>query len=164
MARKPRRKGDTRAQFAAHVGLTPQRVGQLIAENVVPTFEDGSIDRDAGRLSYIDRLRTDAGRSDSARRVQDVRADMLRFKLEREKGEWARMDELNEVIGEILMTFRSELVGLPAGVTRDLNLRREIESYLNGSLDRLRKRFKELEDACRSGRLILDDEGDDAED
>jgi hypothetical protein len=156
MARKPRRKGATRAEFAAHVGLTQQRVGQLIAENVIPLHDDGSIDRDAGRLAYIDRLRTDAGRSDSARRVQDVRAEVLKFKLEKERNEWVRVEEINVVVGEILMAFRNELIGLPAGVTRDLDQRRVIESYVGDMLGRLRKRFEALEEAAKSGRPLDD--------
>lgn len=154
MARK--RKGATRTEFAAHVGLTPQRVGQMIAEKTIPLRDDGSIDLDGARLAYIDALRSGVGRSDSAQRVQDVRAEMLRFKLERERGEWARMDEVNENIGLILSVFRAELCGLPAAASRDLAVRAEIEKYLNWSIGRLRTKFEAM---SKGDFAALDDDG-----
>ena len=63
----------------------------MIAEKTIPLHDDGSIDTDGARLAYIDALRSGVGRSDSAQRVQDVRAEVLKFQLERQRGEWMRV-------------------------------------------------------------------------
>jgi hypothetical protein len=160
MATKPKRKGATRAEFAAHVSLTPQRVGQMIAEKTIPLHADGSIDLDGARLAYIDGLRSGLGRSDSAQRVQDMRAETLKFKLEQERGEWMRLEHVVEDIGLILGEFRAELAGLPAASSRDLDVRAAIELNLYGSLERLRSKF----DTIARGGSPCDDGGDDVED
>ncbi|MDA9465333.1 hypothetical protein [Bradyrhizobium sp. CCBAU 53415] len=160
MSRKPRRKGATRAEFAAHVGLTVQRVGQMIAGGLVPLHEDGSIDQDAARLAYIDGLRSGVGRSDSAQRVNDIRAEALKFRLERERGEWLRKKEVTEEFNFVFQEMVAALRGLPAAATRDLETRKSIESYLGFACDRFRARMSEV----ANGGLPEDDsEEDDGE-
>ncbi|MBR0907019.1 hypothetical protein [Bradyrhizobium liaoningense] len=142
MARK--RKGATRAEFAAHVGLTPQRVGQMIAEKMIPLRDDGSIDLDGARLAYIDSLRSGVGRSDSAQRVQDIRAEMLKFKLQKERGEWMRTKQVKEDFELIYQELCASLIGLPAASTRDLGVRKDIEENLGFACERFKARLSSV--------------------
>ncbi|WP_156438756.1 hypothetical protein [Bradyrhizobium valentinum] len=131
--------------------LTSNLAGRLLmisAERVRQLAKEGWIEK-AGKdqfylvdvvQGYI-RFRNDSERratkSASASRVSDARAREVELRIaERER----RLVELSEMIAlsdQLVGMFRAELSGLPARVTRDLQIRRTIETAINDILDRI---------------------------
>jgi phage terminase Nu1 subunit (DNA packaging protein) len=70
-------------------------------------------------------------------RIQDARSREVELKNAQREGKLIELDEVIEVVEEIVGTFRLQLSGLPARVTRDLQLRRTIETAVNDILDHI---------------------------
>lgn len=104
-----------------------------------------------------------SSQTEERKRLEAARARGEELRIAREENRLVEMEEVEAVFADILGTFRSELSGLPAASTRDLQVRSEIEKHLNGAVDRCRERFEKASDALRSGREVsLDAEEADA--
>jgi phage terminase Nu1 subunit (DNA packaging protein) len=151
----------TTAALAKHVDLSPKRIRQLVEEKVLPRRPDGNFDLDTCRLRYIKYLRDEGRRvskTAAASRTQELRGDEIELRLARERGKLIEFEEVELFITDITAALSAELSGVPAGCTRDLDLRKTIQEKQDAAIDRCRRRFEEASEALRAGREIFDDD------
>jgi hypothetical protein len=152
--------------LARHLGVSSQWIGKLVKAGVLVKLPDGTFDLDKSRLRYIRHL-LDKGRrsdkSDAAARAQEARARQLELRLRKEEGELIELSAVEEVIGDIVAVFNSELIGVPAACSRDIELRNKIEDRINGAITGCQRRFDQAIAALSRGEDPLGaDEADDA--
>jgi phage terminase Nu1 subunit (DNA packaging protein) len=90
-----------------------------------------------GYIRFRDDEDRRANRSAATSRIQDARSREVELKNAQREGRLIELDEAIEAVEEIMGLMRQQLAGLPARVTRDLQLRRTIETAVNDNLDRL---------------------------
>ena len=130
--------------LAAHLDLKRTRIRQLVAEGVLRRRSDGTFDVDSSRVAYIRWLRSDerrASKSASASRVQDARARQIELENARRDGQLCETAEAIAFVDEVLGPLKGELQGFAARVTRDLELRKKIETEIFGILARASERW-----------------------
>lgn len=152
-----KRKGASANQCGTHLDLSRVRIVQLVNEGALPRNDDGSFDLDACRVAYIRYLRSEdrrGAKSVTASRVQEARAKEIELRTAREEARLVPLESVQAAVADILGTYRYELTGVPAAVTRDLAFRAEIEKQLNDAIDRCRQRFDQVGDALRAGREV----------
>jgi hypothetical protein len=132
--------------FAAFADYTPTYIRQLQREGSLPRGGRNQIPFVAGVRALIRFLRDSERRSSKTAadsRVRDARAREIELRnLENEK-RLCEVEDVNGLVDEMVGTFRSELAGLSARVTRDLQFRRTIDQALNDILRRIADAFNE---------------------
>jgi phage terminase Nu1 subunit (DNA packaging protein) len=120
--------------------LTRQRLDQLAAEGWIARHSAGrwrTVDLVQGYIRFM----RDEGRRQNVKaadsRVRDARARDIEIRNAERLGRLVSVEELDAIIDEVCGAFRSELSGLPARVTRDLQMRRVIETEVHGVLARI---------------------------
>lgn len=102
---------------------------------------------------YIKWLKDEGRRSSksaAASRVQDLKAEALELQMAERRRELIPVDDADAVFAFIAATVRDEISGLPGRVTRDRDLRADLEREVHGSLDRLSRRFE------KAGRALVE--------
>jgi hypothetical protein len=136
----------TVTEFAAFADYTATYIRQLQREGSLPRGGRGMIPFIAGVRALIRFLRDSERRSSKSAadsRVRDARAREIELRnLENEK-RLCETEDVNGLVDEMVGTFRAELAGLSARVTRDLLFRRTIDQALNDILQRLADTFNE---------------------
>lgn len=114
--------------------IGPERIRQLSKAGYIPIPKRGFTTIVGAVQGYIRFLKEDARketRSAAASRAVDARADEIQLKIAERKRELIPREDailaMDLVVGEVNKVF----TGLPARITRDLRLRREIEAKLN---------------------------------
>jgi len=118
--------------LAGWLGISRQRIDQLIASGTIPR---GSDLKSAIKAAYQHQARQAAGREGSAAasaaRTASLRAgaelkDMQRRaaeqRLKRESGEWVEATAFNSIVTKIHSRFRTAALALPKQIGRDLHL------------------------------------------
>jgi phage terminase Nu1 subunit (DNA packaging protein) len=150
------------ANLAKHLDLTIQRIGQMVEEGILSRSKDGKFDLDRCRVRYIRYLRDEGRRvvpSDSRERAQAAKTELLELRTAKERGDLILFADIEEIFADVLGTWRSELSGVPAAVTRDLGLRTTIEEQVNNAAERAQRRFDAASSALRAGVEVgLEDE------
>jgi uncharacterized coiled-coil protein SlyX len=120
--------------------VSPERVRQLSKEGWIEKQGRDQfylVDVVQGYIRFRNDSERRATKSVAANRVSDARAREVELRIaERER----RLVELSEMIAladKLVGMFRAEMSGLPARVTRDLQIRRTIETAINDILDRI---------------------------
>jgi hypothetical protein len=98
--------------------------------------------RDEGRRST---------KSASDSRVAAARAREIELRTARRAGELCETEEALACVDEIFGMLRADLSGLPAMVTRDLNVRRDIERGVNDILNRTAARLEAQAESLQAG-------------
>jgi phage terminase Nu1 subunit (DNA packaging protein) len=131
---------------ARHLDLSRQRVDQLAQQGVFQRDRDGRYDLDRCRIAYIHRLRDNAegATSEQQVRLQEARAAQIELRNLRESGELVDAAAVEEELHDILGTLRTDLSGVPAGATRDLQLRKVIEQLINDAIDSARAKIEQM--------------------
>ncbi|MGF3026702.1 hypothetical protein ACQVP2_28270 [Methylobacterium aquaticum] len=137
--------GVTAVALAAHLDLTKQRIGQLADEGVLPRLADGSYDLEASRLAYIRWLRSEdrkAVQTAANDRLNSARVEQLELRNEREREALLRhaRTEALALIDEFAGPLRSDLLSIPARLTNDLVLRRQLEGQIEEAFGAASKR------------------------
>lgn len=139
------------AEAAALLMLTPRRVQQLAAEGHVPRGERGRYPLKGLVHGYLRFLQEEARRTQRGSEESELR----RLRLKQLERRMAREDRLvvllaecEACVDEVIGMLRSDLDGLPARATRDLDLRRKIEAAIDGILGDASRRL-----AKAAGRL-----------
>ena len=143
------------------IGFSPTMLRKLENQDFVERLASGKFDGGAALLGYIRWLKDDARRNnktEGAKRKEAAQA--LKVEIDNAKAlhELVDFDTIELSFSEIFTLLRSEFDALPAGVTRDLDLRAAMETYINGVFDRCRSRFEAEVKALQSGRPMLDGE------
>jgi phage terminase Nu1 subunit (DNA packaging protein) len=155
------------ADLARVLGVTERRVQQLENVGVLRHTEHGEWDLAESVQAYLQhRLkakRTPAARGKAEERLKEAKASREVLKLAVEEGRLIDVDEALAIIDEIVGTFRADLTGIPARLTRDMTWREKIETEIDGALCRCADLFAERAEAMRArGHIVATAEADDA--
>lgn len=110
-----------------------------------------------GYITYLRDENRKTSKSAAASRVQDERAEEIRLRNAERKGtliEQAQAEAVR-VIDEIAGPLRSDLMAIPAQVTKDLALRRKIEERIDGAFGAASKRADAAATRIRSAGAAL---------
>jgi hypothetical protein len=123
-------------------------VAQFVKDGTFQPLPNGRLDLDDCRRAYIEWLRADVrsgSKSAADDRLRELRADDLEQRMEqRSKAMVAEAEaEAMSVIDVCIGGFRADLTAIPARVTSDLALRRQIEDAINDVLNAAAKRSAE---------------------
>lgn len=147
-------KGVTATALGLHLGMKRQSVSELAERGVLSALADGSFDLDASRLTYIAHLRGEQRhntKSASASRVQDARAREIELRTAERDRRLIDTDEAIAALDEIVGPMKADLAGVGPRVTRDIDLRRRIESEHDVIFSRTAARLAERASALRKG-------------
>jgi hypothetical protein len=135
----------TTAGMAKLLGFSRQNLEKIAAAGwvrpsspncwpVIETFQGVlKYARDEGRRST---------KSASESRVAAARAKEIELRTARRAGELCETEEALAFVDDVLGTLKADLMALPAMVTRDLKIRRDIEKGVNDILNRTSARLE----------------------
>jgi hypothetical protein len=148
----------TQGQLGQLLGTSQQRISQLLKEGTFSALKSGKLDPFVAVPAYCRAIRKvpDAGMT----KIRDLRAEALKFQLERERGEWMRSRQVGEEFDFIYAELCAALIGLPAASTRDLGVRKAIERNLGFACERFKAKLNEV---ANGGLEETDDAGGDVD-
>jgi len=114
-------------------------VRDLSKKGYIPSPIKGRVPLDAAVSGYIKWLKAEDRRSSktaSASKLQELRAQEISLRIAEKTRELIPMDDAVGSIDLIFGTLKSELIGIPARVSRDLLWRKKIEIELDEALNR----------------------------
>lgn len=144
--------------------VTDQWLRTLASRGYIPKAVKGKYPLVAVVQGYIRFLK------DEERRTSKVQADSglkaarqreVELRIAEKEGRLVDMDDVEAFFSFSLAMFRAGLGGVPADVTRDLELRVKMERAISGQISKFESRYREAREALQSGR---DPIGDTAED
>jgi hypothetical protein len=135
-------------QKAGHIPRGPRGKVSLV----------GAVQGYIGFLKQEER-RTSKSAADS--RVRDARATEIEQRIAERDRRLIPVEEAEAAVDSLAATVRSEFTGLPARAFRDLALRRQLETEVNGSFERVAEKLSALGGALRKGGVIPAADGDD---
>ena len=144
----------TVAQAMSLLMLSDEWLRQLAKKGYVPKAEKGLLPLVGTVQGYIRWLKDDErakSKTAAASAVQQARAREIELRIARESGKLVELEDAEAAFAEILGAFRSELVGVPAASTRDLELREIIDTRINDAVARARDRFRQRIETLRAG-------------
>lgn len=84
-------------------------------------------------------------------RVRDARAKEIELRIAERERELISVEDAKGEFSQLLAMVRAEMVGLPARVTRDMDLRRVIEKEVDDSLSRMADRADKASAVLEAG-------------
>jgi phage terminase Nu1 subunit (DNA packaging protein) len=141
-------------------------VQQLAAEDVIPRTKDG-FRLGEGVQAYTNWLKEAQKRTSPSvarDRVLAARAEQLEMANRERAHKLLDTEEAIAFLDEIIGTFRTELGGLPARLTRDLARRGEIEREVDRLCGRISDLFAKRETELRSTGAVSVPSQDEVED
>ena len=146
--------------------VTPHWVRRLTNEGWIPRPARNRYRIAESVQGYIRFLRDEqrrASKSASASRVQDARAREIELRTAREENRLIETEEAIGFVDEALGLLKAGMAGVPASVTRDLDLRATIGAALDEQFRRAADHFQQAAAALRSGgTTVAADPEDDA--
>ena len=147
------------------LGLTGRRVRQLTEEGVMAKNGRGKYPVLASIKAYIKWLQAAQQRnapSDAREAVLHERARSLRLQNDEREHRLVDTEEVLAVLDEIVGTYRTELDGLPARLTRDLEDRKHIAEVVDAISNRVCDKFEQRATELRAnGSIAVPVEADD---
>lgn len=156
MGQKPRAKSGTISTAGACqlLMLSRQRLDQLVQEGWIQRHVPGrwvSIDLVQGYIRFMRDEARRTSKSAAGSRVHDARAREIEIRVAEQIGKLVVVEEFDAMVDGIVGTFRAELSGLPARVTRDIVQRRSIEREIHGLLERVADTAAAISDRLEKG-------------
>ncbi|MCW5693083.1 MAG: hypothetical protein KIT48_12030 [Pseudolabrys sp.] len=142
-------------ELALECDISKQRTSQLEAEGVFVRNSAGRFERRRNVIAYIRRVRDESresSRSPEAKRFLAAKAQAAELRNAATEGELIPIATVAEAVEEMVSAFRSELSGVPAASSRDLDVRASIEGHLNAAIERCRQRLEKLAPDIAAGR------------
>lgn len=130
----------TTNEAAALLGLGPERVRQLAKHGHIRKIGPDRYQRDEVVRGYLEFLRDEERRSSKTAaesRVRDARAAEIELRVAERRGALIAVDDAVAVLDVVVSAANSELLGLPARITRERQLRRKVEQECDGARQRL---------------------------
>jgi len=140
-------------QAARLLMVSAERVRQLVKAGYIPRAEKGRVLLVAAVQGYIKFLKEEERRTSKSAadsRVRDARAAEIELRIAEKNRQLVPIEDATTALDMVLASVREEFVGLPARVTRDLDLRRTLEADVNGAFERIAKSL------ASSGRLLAE--------
>ncbi len=134
--------------------VSPERVRQLIKMGYVSRPRPGRTTIVSAVQGYIRFLKDEDRKTTKTAadtRVRDARAAEIELRVAIQKRQMIPVDDATTALDILVGKVREEITGLPARVTRDIKLRRQIEAEVNGSQVRLSKALDALSEFAREG-------------
>ncbi len=141
------------------LGVTPQWIAKLEKEGFAQRGEDKLFDVVETLLGYIRWLKDPARRTTKTEGAKALEAEKLRrMKIDTAKvvGELVDFDLVETFFAESMTELRNAFGGIPAGLSRDPEMRDVLEKRLNAGFDQYRAAFEAMATAVREGRPALD--------
>jgi phage terminase Nu1 subunit (DNA packaging protein) len=132
--------------LAKLMGVTPARVHQLEREGIIVKLgrdQYDALDCLPRFIAYVREENKRNTKGEAAKKVHDVKAREIEIRIAKEEGRLIDLEDVEAVMSETYGAFRSEMDGLPAAFTRDLDQREKLERLIHGSFDRVRRRLDE---------------------
>jgi hypothetical protein len=139
MAREPAAGTIAAADAAELLMIDKRQVQRLAKEGFYPPSVRGRYQTVLLVRGYIRSLkesRKEDTRISAENRVRDARARDFEVRTARAARELAPIAELEAVLDEVVGELRAELIGLGSEITRDLDLRRKIDSAVDAKFTR----------------------------
>lgn len=149
---------------AERAGLSDQMIRNIIAAGHIKRLPSGNlslIDALAGVAAYYRDESRRSTKIDAERSLKEARQREIEIRIAREENRLIEVEQAIDAVDEVIGAVRSELDGLAARVTRDLELRSLIETEINGVFSRAEKRFIERASDLRAGRDPVQAEAED---
>lgn len=151
----------TVAQAAALCGRSPSWVKQLRSEGFIPTGRGRArlCDVIAGVVAYYEDRLKDGTKSAAANRATEARTREIELRTAERARRLIPIEDSLAIHAELAQRVRTEFSGLPARITRDVELRRKMEVEIDGIFSRLAERTRQRGEDLRTGRVDVDDLG-----
>jgi phage terminase Nu1 subunit (DNA packaging protein) len=108
--------------FARMMGVSHQRISQLVKKGVIPINAKGKIDGEAARKIMDDRRKLDDALpmsktlSDARIRVESIRAEMLELEFRQKRGELIEREKVMHMVTGIIAIAKTKLLSIPTKV------------------------------------------------
>lgn len=142
------RSGSISVDVAARLlRVSRRRFFQLVSDGWIskdPAGEYTIVGVVHGALDYRDDQLKRAQKNEADNRLRDARAREIELRTARQEGELVPIDEANAIMHQIVGRMVSLLASVPARVTRDVRLRRQIEDAIDEVRSQLSKELVKL--------------------
>lgn len=126
------------------LGITGRRVRQLVSETVISKSGRGQYPVASAITAYVKWVQESRERvtpSEARERVLAARAEQIEMANKQTAHALIDTEGAIAAVDEVVGAYRTELAGLPARLTRDLDKRDEIEREIDGLLGRVTSIF-----------------------
>lgn len=167
MSNKSELPGTITVEAAADLlGVSSRRVQQLAGDGYIHKAERGTYVLKSvvqGYVRFLKEEREGDQQNAAKNRITDAKTKAIEIRNAREDHTLIELSEAEAVIDEIASMLKLGVEGVPATVTRDLPMRRKIESALNDVFAKVSARIAETFAAlAASGEAMAADAEDDA--
>jgi hypothetical protein len=135
---------------ARHLFLSPARVRELESEGVFQRI-DGKLEINDSRRRYIEHLRQRRPKSPADEKWREERARQLALQNAIRSRYLIPLDDAMEATETTIGFMISELCGMPARITRDLELRRRMDHDIFEMRQRITDKLREAANALEEG-------------
>ena len=129
------------ADFAALAGRSKRRIEQLAAGGVLPKIERGKLPMPAAMHALLAHIEAGAERAAERQargdRVREARAREIELRISEREGKLIAFTEACEIMDALAAADRAGFAGLAAKITRDVPLRRKIQSAVDDAQARV---------------------------
>ncbi|WP_246175655.1 hypothetical protein [Bradyrhizobium paxllaeri] len=149
----------TTPEAAALCGISRQRLETFVKEGAVTRKAPNSYALGELVPQVMARLRADrrsSSQSQADNRVRQARAAQIELATAMKARELIPLTDAAAAIDAICGVVRTEAAGIAPRCTRDVGLRRTIETEVNDSLTRIARRQRQIGHALRQGRDLVD--------
>lgn len=145
----------TRDQAAELLGMEPGSVSRFTKEGWIKKSGAKYQLRQVvdGYVSFLKDENRRGSQSASRNRVTDARAQEIELRIAQKGRQLIELTEATDALDVVVGKFRSEIEGLPARFTRDLEQREKLETEVNGILTRISKELGQQARALQTGEL-----------
>jgi hypothetical protein len=144
--------------------ISEVRVRRLVDLGHIKRAKKGQyqlVDVVQGYIRFLKDEERRTSKTATASRMQDAKTAEIELRLAEKRRELIPVEDASAVIDIIVGKVRSEFSGLPARVTRDMDLRRRLEDETNASLNRLAAAVTASAEFFEKGGELPEDGGTD---
>lgn len=150
-------------QAARLIRVTPRRLQQLAAEGYIKKFGRGQyslVQVVQGYLDFKDEQIKQASRSADESELRRARIREIEIRTAQLEGDLILAADAMAILDEVIGVIRSGFSGMPARLTRDLDLRDKLEDGIDGVLRAAAKRIAKAAEAAGTGSPPADAGGE----
>lgn len=134
--------------------IGPERIRQLNKSGYIPLPKRGFttiVGAVQGYIKFLKESASDRTTNAALTRAQDARAREVELRIKREERELIAQDEALLAMSMLCGIVSQQLSGLPARITRDMELRRQIETETHAAQEAIATALDKLSGFVRAG-------------
>jgi hypothetical protein len=134
--------------------IGPERIKVLMRQGFIPREKPGRVSLVGAVRGYIRSVKESASKqtkSAADSRVRDARAQEIEMRNDERMRKLIPIEDATAVLDHLCGVVNEQLNSLPARITRDIPLRREIEAKVNGAKAEIAKALRSSTDVARKG-------------